>query len=87
MAKVPTDICVQPMIYSFFLFSFLSSLFFFLFFTQFMFLSFLKTKKCSLAVDLGGGEGCAGVGGGCNHLQQESSEAVLQNKMKPPDLY
>lgn len=27
------------------------------------------------------------VWGGCNHLQQEPSEAVLQNKMKPPDLY
>lgn len=32
--------------------------------------------------------GCGfGRGVGCNHLQQESSEAVLQNKMKPPDLY
>lgn len=32
--------------------------------------------------------GCVfGVGGWCNQMQQELSEAVLQNKMKPPDLY
>lgn len=70
MAKVLTHICMR-LLFSFFLF----------FLSQFMFLSFLKTKKFSLAVCLGGGWG------GCNQLQQELSEAVLQNKMKPPDLY
>lgn len=43
-----------------------------------MILSFLKSKKGSLAVD---------EKGGLNNLQQEPSEAVLQNKTKQPDPY
>lgn len=58
------------------LFSFFLS---FVFLGQFMFLSFLKTKEML--------SGCVFGGEHCNQLQQELSEAVLQNKMKPPDLY
>lgn len=45
-----------------------------------MILSFLKSRKGSLDVDEKGG-------GRWDHLQQEPSEAALQNKTEQPDPY